>query len=95
MKTTLLFTSILALGACTTAKTPEPIVRTVTVNVPVPMPCVPKTLGPPPQYVDTDDKLRAARDAAERYQLVYAGRVQRNSRLGEIEPVIRSCPREQ
>jgi hypothetical protein len=86
---------LVALTACKTTQAPEPIIKTVYVNVPVTQPCVPKTLGPPPQYIDTDDKLLGAKDAAERYQLLYAGRTQRNSRLGEVEPVVRSCPKEQ
>jgi hypothetical protein len=57
-------------------------------------PCVPKSLGPEPQYVDTKDKLLSAKDAAERYQLLYGGRLQREARLGELEPIVRSCPRE-
>jgi hypothetical protein len=86
----------LLLSACATkqAAVPEPIIKTVTVNVPVSQACVPKTMTAPPTYVDTDEALLAAKDAAERYQLVYAGRMQRVARLGEVEPVIASCPKE-
>jgi hypothetical protein len=83
----------MAAAACKTV-TPEPVVRTVTVNVPVPQACVPKGMKGPPVYVDSDDALRKAKDAAERYQLLYGGRIQRVARLGEVEPVIASCPKE-
>lgn len=86
----------IAVSACATSRTPppEPIIKTVEVVVPgPPVPCVPKELGPPPAYVDTDDALIAAPDAAARYQLLYAGRLQRIGRLGEVEPVVESCPK--
>jgi hypothetical protein len=54
---------------------------------------VPKELGPPPVYVDSDSVLKKAKDAAERFQLLFAGRMQREARLNEIEPVISSCPK--
>ncbi len=66
-------------------------VRTVTVKVPVAVECVPATLGAAPSYPDTDDALRAAVDAAERYKLVAAGRLLRDARLGEVEPVLLAC----
>lgn len=70
---------------------PEPIVRTVTVIKPVAVSCTPATLSPPPEYPDTDEALRNAADAAERYMLVAAGRMLRDARLGELEPVIQNC----
>lgn len=77
------------LAGCATK--PEPIVRTVTVNVPVAVECVPATLDPAPSYPDTDEALRSARDAAERYALIAAGRLLRDARLGELEPAILVC----
>lgn len=86
---------LLPLAACkTTGDVPPPVIQTVEVAVPVPMPCVPKELGGPPAYVDTDEALRNAPDAAARYKLTYAGRLQRIGRLGELEPVVKSCPKE-
>ena len=79
----------LSLAACATA--PEPVIRTVEIKVPVRQSCVPQNLGSAPTYIDTDDALRAARDPAERYRLVIAGRQQRSARLGEVEPVIQTC----
>ncbi len=86
---------VLAAAACSPKViTPEPIVKTVYVSVPGPaLPCVPKELGPKPVYADTDAILKAAKDAAERLQLLFAGRMQREARLNEIEPVISSCPK--
>ncbi len=74
---------------------PEPIVITKEVVVPGPQsPCVPANLSSlPPAYPDTDAALRAAEDAAERYQLMAAGRKDRIARLNELEPIIASCPK--
>ena len=73
--------------------TPEPVVVIQKEAVAVDAPCVPDSLGKPPQYVDTSRALRSAADAAERYQLLAAGRAQRIARLNEIEPIIEGCPR--
>ena len=71
---------------------PEPAVRTVTITLPGELrPCVPKELRDPPAYVDTAQALEAAADAAARYQLVTAGRAQREGRLAEIEPILKGC----
>jgi hypothetical protein len=95
VKKTAIILAALSLTACTGHITPpEPIIKTVTVLVPGPAtPCVPKELGAPPSYVDTDAALRAAKDAAERLQLLFGGRMQRIARLNEVEPVVQSCPR--
>lgn len=89
-----LFALVLMAG-CATAPAPEPIIRTVEVVVPgETQPCVPKSLGTTPAYVDNDDALRNAVDAAERYLLLWAGRSQRIAREQELEIVIDGCPRE-
>lgn len=55
--------------------------------------CVPVTTRRmQPAYPDTDAALRAAKDAAERYQLVIVGRRIRSSWAGEAETVIKGCP---
>jgi hypothetical protein len=72
---------------------PEPIVVPIEASVPIAGACVPDTLGDKPVYLDTKEKLTAAADAAERLQLLYAGRAQRQARLNEIEPIIAGCPR--
>jgi hypothetical protein len=58
---------------------------------PPPKSCVPRSLGPPPRYPDTNAALRAAPGAADRYQLMAAGRLLREERLEELERVIAGC----
>jgi hypothetical protein len=53
--------------------------------------CVPRTLGPPPRYPDSDAALRAAAGAADRYQLMAAGRLMRQKRLEELERAVAAC----
>lgn len=91
----LAFLPLLLLASCaTTARTPEPIVTTVEVPVPVAQPCVPDTLPQtPPTYTDTDAALRAVTDIAIRYQMLWAGRAERTARLNLLEPVVAACPR--
>lgn len=80
------------LSACgATTQAPRPEIRTQTVNVPVRQPCVPAELSPAPAYPDTDDALRAAPDAAERYRLVAAGRLLRITRNETLETVVKGC----
>lgn len=70
---------------------PEPIVRTVTLEVPVYTSCVPDNLSARPEYPDTDERLRAALDAASRYLLMFSGRQARNDRLNQLEAVVENC----
>lgn len=95
MNKLLIVAATAAAAACAgRAPDPEPSIKTVEVVVPgPPVPCVPKELGAPPTYVDSDEALLAAPDAAARYQLIYAGRMQRQARLNEVEPVVAACPR--
>lgn len=85
---------LLAISACATTppSRPEPQIVTVEVPVPVAQPCVPETLASPPTYPDTDAALAAA-SGPVRLQLLWAGRVLRMARLGEVEPVVAACPR--
>ena len=83
----------LLLGACATTSSREPVIVIQEVVKPVPAPCVPRELEPPPAYADNDDALKKAVDAAERYLLIVAGREQRVRRLHEIEPVVAACPK--
>lgn len=94
IRTATLLPLVALLSACF-GDQPEPIVRTVTVKVPVAVSCTPATLTAPPEYPDTDEALRNAVDAAERYMLVAAGRMLRDARLGELEPVIQNCRSEE
>lgn len=86
----LLLLPILALAACGTVPK-EPIIKTVEVKVPVAVACVPKTLSDPPTYPDTAQALKTAPGAADRYQLLAAGRLLREQRLAEVEPIIAAC----
>ena len=65
--------------------------RVVRVIVPKPVKCVPDELGPPPSYPDSDTALRQAGGAADRYQLLAAGRILREQRLQKLEDVVRRC----
>lgn len=80
----------LTLTACgTTAREPE--IRTVYVDRPVRMSCVPSNLPPPPSYRVGRSDLAAAPDAAERYRLAVVGFQERDARLNEVEPVVETC----
>lgn len=84
----------LLLSGCGATRTIEkPVITVVEKPVPVQSPCVPKTLGAAPDYPDTDDALRAAPDASERYRLLAQGRPLRVARLTELETVVAGCPR--
>jgi len=56
-----------------------------------PVKCVPDDLGPPPAYPDTDTALRDAGGAADRYQLIAAGRLLRQQRLQKLEETVKRC----
>jgi len=75
------------------APAPEPkvITREVVVKVPVKIACVPKSLPPAPRYPDTPQALRDAGGAADRYQLLAAGRILRERRLAVLEKIIEGC----
>ena len=53
--------------------------------------CVPKGFPRAPKYPDTDAALRDAGGAADRYQLMAAGRVLKNLRLAELERIVEGC----
>lgn len=61
------------------------------VEVPVKQACVPKTFPKAPRYPDSDQALREAGGAADRYQLMAAGRVLRERRLTELEKLVDGC----
>jgi len=67
----------------------SPVVR----HVPVRVSCVSRNLPRAPRYPDTDEALRAAPGAADRYQLMAAGRLVRERRLAELERAIEACRR--
>ncbi len=53
--------------------------------------CVPQNLPVSPAYPDTDAALRASAGAADRYQLLAAGRLLRQQRLSDLERIIERC----
>ncbi|MGZ5956651.1 MAG: hypothetical protein ACXWKT_20510 [Caulobacteraceae bacterium] len=53
--------------------------------------CVPRNLPKAPKYPDSDAELREAGGAADRYQLMAAGRLLRIQRLAELERIIEGC----
>jgi len=53
--------------------------------------CVPKNFPRAPKYPDTDSALLDAGGAADRYQLMAAGRVLRALRLAELEKIVEGC----
>ena len=81
---------LLLLAGCA-GKTVEPVIQIKEVIKPVAVACVPSTLTAKPSYPDTDAALIGAADAAERYQLVAAGRELRKARLNELETVVEGC----
>lgn len=68
-----------------------PPVRPAPAPAPAPRSCVPRNLPPPPRYPDTDAALRNAPGAADRYQLLAAGRLLRQQRLEDLERVVQNC----
>jgi hypothetical protein len=68
-------------------KPPPPRVETRTVKVA----CVPKDLPRAPRYPDSDQALKDAGGAADRYQLMAAGRLLRARRLELLEDIVAGC----
>lgn len=75
----------LALGGCATTG------ETITVKVPVPVPCVSKDFPPPPTYPDTRTALTTAPDQAEFLRLLAAGWPLRVARLEALENALTIC----
>ncbi|HEV2531503.1 hypothetical protein [Phenylobacterium sp.] len=73
------------------ATAPAVAPRVIRALTPKPMKCVPEDLGPPPAYPDSETALRDAGGAADRYQLLAAGRILREQRLQRLEDVVRRC----
>jgi len=75
------------------AAPPPPAAPPVVVKVPVPVKeaCVPRGFPRAPKYPDSDAALRDAGGAADRYQLMAAGRLLRERRLADLERVVDGC----
>lgn len=89
MKAVMVVLAALALTACATDDAPKPI-TTITVKIPVNVPCVPN-IGPAPAYPDTDAAVKAAPDLFARVKLIVAGRVLRIQREAELNAAIEGC----
>ncbi len=70
---------------------PSPLPVVVKVPVPVRESCVAKNFPHSPKYPDTDAALREAGGAADRYQLMAAGRLLRIQRLADLEKMMDGC----
>jgi len=95
---------LLLSGCQTVAPRPVPVAAVPAVRVPEARPhprptrpqppprrCVPTALAGEPRYPDTDTALRNAGGAADRYQLIAAGRLLRIERLRALERVVAGC----
>jgi hypothetical protein len=80
-----------AVAAAPAPQPPQVVTREVVVKVPVKEACVPKALPGAPRYPDSDAALRDAGGAADRYQLLAAGRILRAKRLAMLERIIEGC----
>ena len=85
----MLIAAALLLAGCGT--TPEPEVRTVIVNVPVPVSCVPAEARIEPEFRVSRNDVATASDAAERLRLSAAGFLERDAYVAEQLPVLRGC----
>lgn len=93
------------LAACATASPPAPapallpppavIValasEALAVKPPLRTSCLPRNFPRAPRYPDTDQALKNAGGAADRYQLLAAGRLIRSRRLAELERALEGC----
>lgn len=71
---------------------PEPVIKTVEVKVPTPVPCAALAkLGPEPSYADTDAALAATPDIFEASRILLKGRLQRLQRLAEYGAAKTAC----
>ncbi len=87
--------SLVTCTACAGQPKLDPlIIRPPPTPVPVNRSCVPKDQdpGPPPAaYGDEPAALRAAPDAAARYQLSRVASLEKSKRLAQLEPVLAGC----
>lgn len=94
MRHRILFAAVLLgqlTAACTPTLEPQIEIRTVEVQVPVPVSCVPAALPSAPPYRVTREVLLAAPDPGVRLTLAVAGFLEREARLTEVEPVVEGC----
>ncbi|RAK56680.1 hypothetical protein [Phenylobacterium deserti] len=73
------------------APPPPPKPRLIPRKAPAPVSCVPKNFPRAPRYPDSDAALKNAAGAADRYQLMAAGRLLRMQRLAALERALEAC----
>ena len=73
------------------AAAPAPTTIVKIIPPPPKVSCVPKSLPHAPKYPDSDAALKDAGGAADRYQLMAAGRLLRERRLAELEKAVDAC----
>ena len=85
----------LALSGCATrpaAPPPEPRIEVQKVNVEVAVSCVPAGYdATPPDFADTDAKLKAGSEAADRYQALVAAHRPHFVYEANLREIIRIC----
>lgn len=84
--------TLLGVAGCATAPPPQPVVKTITVDVPVAVPCQPQ-LGPEPAYPDTAAAVEATPSGQieQLVQLLLAGRDLRQAWIAEQAAAIKGC----
>lgn len=83
--------STLLLTGCASTPRLTPALQTQIVYKPVLKSCIPQDLAPAPEYPDSNQSLLDAQSAAQRYRLLFAGRLLRIERLAELENVVKDC----
>lgn len=78
----------LVLTACQTQRTPEPIIRTVTVNVPVAVQCVPANT---PTQPPARQALGVSGETGELIQTITGELIERRQYDDLVSPVIAAC----
>jgi hypothetical protein len=78
-------------SGCGSTPAPEPVVRTVDVNMAIPTSCVPPSLAPAPTFGDSRAALLAAPSAEDRFQLMSSNWFPRDVRLRLLESVVAEC----
>ena len=73
------------------APPPEPKPRVLPRKAPAASSCVPRNFPRAPRYPDSDAALKNAAGAADRYQLMAAGRLLRMQRLAALERALEAC----
>lgn len=81
---------MLTAGSCATTA-PEPRIEIRTVEIPVAIACVPRTVEGRQTYADTREALLAAGGADQRYHLMAGEWPRRDARLQLLEGVLAAC----